>query len=66
MPKIITGWHAGLMGISYVIFLEATNIDAFALQQNFFNGPKSFAMSVQILIQQAFQQTTYPQFVTIF
>jgi hypothetical protein len=60
MPKIITGWHAGLMGISYVIFLEATNIDAFALQQNFFNTPKSFALCAQTLMQQALQETTYP------
>jgi len=44
-----------------VIFLEATNIDAFALQQNFFNTPKSFALSTQTLMQQALQKTTYPQ-----
>jgi hypothetical protein len=44
-----------------VIFLEATNIDAFALQQNFFNTPKSFVLSTQTLMQQALQKTTYPQ-----
>jgi hypothetical protein len=33
-----------LMGISYVIFLEATNIDAFALQQNYFNALKKFCI----------------------
>jgi hypothetical protein len=49
-----------------VIFLEATNIDAFALQQNLFNAPKNFALCAQTLMQQALQETTYPQHLGIF
>jgi hypothetical protein len=42
-----------------MVFLEATNIDAFALQQNFFNTRKYFVLCAQILIQQAFQQNAF-------
>jgi hypothetical protein len=44
-----------------VIFLEATNIEGFVLQQNFFNTPESFALCAQTLKQQALQQNSFPQ-----
>jgi hypothetical protein len=45
-----------------MVFLEATNIDAFELQQNFFNTRKYFVLWAQIFIQQAFQQNLFSQF----
>jgi hypothetical protein len=45
MPQSFSDGVYLLYGISYCdFFKEATNIDAFALQQNFFNALKFFVL----------------------